>query len=264
MRVMARVSIVPTEWREYFVSKYSRQAEQVIGDNELEFYVDAPGYGELKEEIAVKNVHSNEWRYAVYSNSEIEDSKLLSIFIPAAPLDLRGDDFKYYERLCPACRVYINQKSDLVLKKEMGKRDIGMTYAHEYLISPRLKSIFEREHITGVQYRPVSHRNYEEPVAYQLVVTNTLPPLHPSSDLESSGTDCEVCGFRSVLKPWVKPLAYAAEVQSQLQDFNRSTEFFGIGIYPRPSIMASQRVRQLLIANKVEPVQYEPVLFVAS
>jgi hypothetical protein len=263
VRVLAKVSI-RSNLRAYFVEKYAPYSERA-DDMYIEIFTDRPEYHQIVKELVNKDVDFSEWRLAVYSKIEFDSAEILDIetkFMALNPYGDGDDPGQYYDRRCEKCNIYVDQRTDLMIKKkDLGTRDLLTSWENELLISCKLKAMFESERITGIQFRPVYTKGEVVPVAYQLVVSNVLPPCERYSDL-TVNINCSQCGFKSYAAPTDKPLKYPKAIQENILDFNRSSEYFGMGFYPRPIIVMSQRVRQLLIGNKVKGVHFTPIALV--
>jgi hypothetical protein len=128
----------------------------------------------------------------------------------------------------------------------------------EFSVSRKFKEILEAEMLTGIYFRPVYTIGDDSIIAYQMVCNNILPPVHPLTKLELEAEE-SVTGFKSYTIESNSPTYYTNKILNVGKDFNRSFEFYGIGIYPRQDVIVSQSVRKLIIKNKIKGIDFEPV-----
>lgn len=186
---------------------------------------------------------------------EVEQAELLHLFIRA----MCGDGFAQWAkelRLPPGTLV--------MDKKEMGKRDIAITYTFDVVISARLKEILSLEGLTGWQTQAVRHiaptRDRSEPL-YALTATNRLPALAPETELHTETHDDprdNLFGTTGLFQHG--PLHYRRRDLSALEDFNFTRELFGEAPLAHPYLILSQRAWKVLRKHRVRNVEVEPVM----
>ncbi len=182
-----------------------------------------------------------------------------------------------YVRRCERCGAPIDQARDLRLNTyKMPKRGLSLTYSFEIILAPWLAQGLQEAGFTGFTLRPAWHYtrpNQGDPPLYQLVVTHTLPPMaSPPTEFENV-RHCDVCGTTSgFLKrshSWGKiryyeetDIYYTPEALAQAQDFNRTTELFGVLRVAKPYVLISQRVYRWLREHKIKGWEVVPVYVV--
>lgn len=221
-----------------------------------------------------------------YTRQELESAELLvwgptnqAIEDDYYELYIRTDDEgfgKLYKR-CSACGARLEQIRDLIVNKTLMRgKDISLTYSDEVILSERVGRLLQEQGLTGCKLRLVHHykKPYKgEPSLYQLMVTNTLPPmLSPPTEFEHFH-DCAVCGRTSrFLKHthwWGKiqyredtDVYYPRHVLEVVQDFNHTAEWFGEQRVMHRWIIITQRVYRLLREHKVKNWAAVPVYLV--
>ena len=185
-------------------------------------------------------------------------------------MDSIGDGFGlFYNPSCTLCRAFIHQHFDLRVKtKYAGKKEFVLAWEMENLVSSQFKEILESAGLEGADYRPV-YSSKGELIWYQLVPRNILPPAHPSNDFiiaarHNAGDNgkCRTCGFISYHPRKDLPPYYSSSILETAKDFNRSFKYFGMGAFPRPWTIVSQKVRQLFLKHKAKSARFEPVFLI--
>lgn len=186
-----------------------------------------------------------------------------------------------YTRNCEVCSAPLEQVRDMwVPVEKMGKRDLSLTYGFEVILSARLAQMLQESGLTGFTLRPAWNyrKPYQgEPRLFQLVVTNTLPPMaSPPTEFEEDWPrpkQCDVCGRRAYyLKHthyWGRiryyedtDIYYPKDVIGVVQDFNIAAERFGELRGSHQLIIITQRVYRWLREQKVKGWTAEPVYLV--
>jgi hypothetical protein len=196
----------------------------------------------------------------IYTNKELESAELIHI------TSTYTVGFKYRDKMkldtstaCPVCKRPAKQKSELVINKlMMGKKDIATTYDFEWVISERLAKILLENGLTGYKLLPVKHytdKLKKEPVLYQLLATQMLPPLATQTKIGGrKGLYCETCGSGID----VNFQFYYNRYKLNYNDFNKAREHFSNGT----QLIISQNAYQVFKQNKIRGLKYEPVVVI--
>lgn len=143
--------------------------------------------GELQSDPHLVGPHNSVTRY--YTKEELEAAELLywgpnNQSIEKDYYESRDTDVpqgKPLYRRCADCGAPLEQIRDLIVnKRPMGKRDFSWTYTFETILTERVANLMQEHGLGCFDLRPVHHykKSYEnEPVLYQLVVKNVLPPM---------------------------------------------------------------------------------------
>ncbi|HJV17908.1 MAG TPA: hypothetical protein VJ546_11100, partial [Bacillales bacterium] len=169
---------------------------------------------------------------------------------------------KCYSLRCPTCKVYIEQNKDLIIKKKtFGAKMISLSWEEELIVSPDVKNLFEESKIENLDFRPVFN-NYEEinPIAYQVIATNILPSNDTRTEMRQV-ISCDSCNFKSFVLTPEHAMYYSKDEINKFHDINRTYEFFGSGFFPRPYLVVSKKVREMVLNNKVKGVTFQPIFF---
>ena len=125
-----------------------------------------------------------------------------------------------------------------------------------FLGSRAVRDLADHEGWSGLRVEPVLDRKTGEPseVLFQLVITSTLPPRHPSgAPVRSPIPDfCEKCRKLGYQLPGVQPI-YPRRVLDVARDWNLSVEWVAPLYVSCPEVICSQRVVHKLL--ELEPWQ---------
>jgi hypothetical protein len=227
-------------------------------DLEITFEKDDPTLYAVSEELRGLGYHPVPHYEPAFEDWEVLQAELLRLYISA----LCGSGFREWAEECG-----VSREERVMDKSEMGTQDIAWTYAWEAVISERLRSILTQEELAGWQTVPVRHKDPKRdkwPPAYELVVTNKLPPLAPETELHYEKHDVPRWGEDHPLYGTVGifqrgPLRYRRADLRNLADFNRTHELFGEATAAHPLIVISQRAWQVFEKHRVGKVDVEPV-----
>lgn len=242
MRILARIFWLTSYHGEMehvtdpILLKYQSVVEEIDSSSVL-IYTDIPEYQSLINDLTAVGVDVKVHRRIKFSLKEIDDAQFLSFHPPYEDLNPYTEEpGEFYQPSCRECKAYIYQTGNLFMRKSsLGKRNFLWSWEHELVSSPKVKSLFEREGLTGIGYRPVFQKKDDEPMAYQVVPTNVLPPCHKPNIYESD--HCSQCGFVSYGIPLDTTLQYSTNDLHDVKDFNYTEEYFGSGWFPRREIM---------------------------
>ncbi len=253
---------------------------------ELEVEVDSEQFGILIQELQ-RDPHlvppGGLYIWQSHSRPALESAELL-IWGPTNQMieddyyDLRVDGYQGGPRSsnsrCLSCGTRLEQTRDLIVnKRSMRGKDTSLTYGYQVIVSDQMARLWQEHGLTGIELRPVQHyrKAYQgEPALYQLVVTNTLPPMAtPPTEFEGL-RHCDVCGRTSgYLKHthlWGKieyredtEAYYPRRVVETSKDFNLTAEYFGELRVAHPMIIVTQRVYRLLRKHKIKHWAAVPV-----
>lgn len=222
---------------------------------------------ELLTDFVKEHEHSITYRFReerVYTPGELAGFEFLRVTVTAYA-GFGAENFgPVYDKssACPACGLSgWRQTSPLIInKREMGKKDLAITYSFEYLSSDRLKLALEANGIGGYCLMPVRHKTdtlgTNEPRIWQITSAHILPPMVPPTVLERSAAYCETCDRTGVYlksEPYYSPKGFIAE------DINFTAECFGERPFATHDVVISQRTYRLLRELKVRNFRVEPV-----
>lgn len=201
-----------------------------------------------------ENVHLSVRMDRVYTRQELLAAELLHLMITGTVGEGRdhyGTRFDW-SQACRGCWSGLVQTGDLIIDKaKMGKKDIAKTYTSEVVISERLTQLIQEAQLKGYELRPVRHRSNrlrDEPILYQLIVTHTLPPVAPSTQVRT----CSDCG-RSGLELFTEIYYRRQDLEKTgVKDFNQTMEWYHW-------IIVSQKVYRLFLEHKIRNFEVEVV-----
>lgn len=190
----------------------------------------------------------------LYTAQELLAAELLHLMITGTVGEGRDHYGTQFDRsqACRGCWTGLIQLNDLIIDKtKMGKKDIAMTYTGEIVISERLARLIQNAQLKGYEMRPVRHhsnRLRDEPVLYQLLVTHTLPPVAPLTQVYP----CSICG-RSTLAAFTEIYYLRQDLEQRgVKDFNQTLE-------PPQELIISQRAYHLFLEYKIKGFNVEIV-----
>lgn len=207
-----------------------------------------------------------------YSAKELAAAELFHLWVSAVFEPAGEETHTVYDETdaCPLCGVGRRQVSDLVIDvRRVPKRaDLAQTIADEVVMSARLAEILVREQVTGADLRPVRHRGSGLPVA-----PDWRQPVTSSSPLEVvEPTRYGIDPFDHDVEGQHRcPLGHTAGLNliSELhldestwngEDYCVTRQSVGVNrglLRPRPSLLISQRLYQLLKMEKARGFKAE-------
>jgi hypothetical protein len=239
--------------------KYHSVAEEIDSSSVL-MYTDIPEYQNLMNELTAVGIDVKEHQRIKFSPQEIDSAQLLSFHPTYEDLNPYSEDPGGFQQpSCMECKAYIHQTGNLLIRtSSMGKRNFIFSWEHQLLVSPKVKSLFESEELTGVNFRPAFQKDSDEPIAYQLIPTSVFPTCNKQNLFTSD--HCSKCGFITYGIPQDTVLQYTVDVLHDAKDFNHTAEYFGSGWFPGREIIVSQRVRSIINKAKLRGVRYQPIM----
>lgn len=190
-----------------------------------------------------------------YTRRELLQAELLELQVTGVLGEVKNEPFAESPgcRYCGHYRYWPRtQVADLVVDKRlMGKKDIAATYGMEIVVTERVARLFEEARLTGYQLRPVQHhstRLHPEPVLYQVIPTNLLPPMaSPPTRVKP----CPVCG-QPLHDGWSQIFYRRSDLErAGVKDFNRAQERYLMAI--------SQRVYRLLSEHRLRKFRVDVI-----
>lgn len=273
MRVISRIGIpqgdlnkISDEYKTKLANQYISSSESIEwngGIGYIKIYTDLSDYSKLITQLNQDGIYFSEKLKVIYTANELNSAPFLLINLKyVGENTYNGGYGKFFDEHIPGCRFYTKQHSDIqILKKDLAKRDIIRSIENEYLVSIRTKEILENEKVDGLKFRPVYTKKENELIAFQLIIENILPSLHEETRLDIANDDWRY-NFKSYTLKQDTSLYFTPEILEKGKDFNITAEYFGIGAFPRPIKIVSQRVRQIIIKNKVKGIEFEPVFII--
>jgi hypothetical protein len=146
-----------------------------------------------------------------------------------------------------------------MLKPKMGRNDISAIYwVEEFLITSKLRSLFEKEDIKGIEYWPVLNAkgSKEWENIYQMMVLEILPPMSSGAMVSSTVPPC-CCGYKGYQLKDV-PVFESAALE-KMGDIGKTQEWSGAGYHTRPHIIVSKKVFDIFRKNNIKGVGFQPV-----
>jgi hypothetical protein len=234
-----------------------------------------PRMAELQEQLLARRSYLySSWDIRRrYSAKELEAAELLRL-VPTCFFEPVGEDCgTIYDTsaACSICGAGRRQVSDLVLDTaQIPKRaDVPLTIAGEWVLSRRLADLLEREHVTGVELRPVRHRgngggrvtpDWLQPVIGPPGVGMVAPThfgIDPVRDDLAGEYRCPLghtAGLKILSEPYVDRRTWLS------QDMVETEQLVGarLGLYlPKPLVLISQRFYRLLSENNMRGFRVE-------
>lgn len=162
MRILARIFWLTSYHGEMddvtdpILLKYRSVAEEVDSNSVL-IYTDIPEYHSLVNELTAVGVDVKVHRRIKFSPKEVDAAQFLSFHPPYEDLNPYTEEpGEFYQPACMECKAYICQTRNLSMRKNsLGKRNFLWSWEHELVVSPKVKSLFEREELTGMKFHPV-------------------------------------------------------------------------------------------------------------
>jgi hypothetical protein len=270
-----------------------KYAHYIFKDNEgeklgkiarkIEISPDDPRFQRIEEmNLYVKKQYGDifyaGWKiHRYYTKDEISKAKLF-LLCPGITIDVTGEEFgtKYDERtVCPLCKSGAKQNSPLIfdLKKLPKGKDIIQTISGEILVSRRLASIFDQNHLLGAEFSPIydnQNLNNEAENWSQLfsqgraeIVSPTKTGISPFDVDDVDGLySCpnkDLAGRVLISEAHVVPFDIASH------DIVGSKKYFGVrqgAFRPFRLLLVSPRLHSLLESNKIRGCGFELAYFV--
>ena len=164
---------------------------------------------------------------------------------------------------CPECRGGGIQQDELILNsKLMAGYEVGVCWNGAILVVDRIRSLFQGNLVSGVEFRPVRDRSKGLPVVeglWQMLITNKMPSMTTDAKIEiDQNVYCHVCKRQGCYLR-SQPV-YSKDVQG-FQDFNETQEWFGAARFGdnRSITIITNDIYQLMYQNKVYGVCWEIV-----
>lgn len=226
----------------------------------------------------------------IFSESELNSAEILYLsWIDDAPGEMYANEYGTKYEVIKKCKQFeiYKQISPLFCNtsKLSKKKDIQRLFSSEIIISKRLKEIFEREKITGVQirpvYRPLRIKNIgdaEEILNDKTKQSEDWFHLEVVADANHIVVPPTKYGLRYIDfdKSWrnfylpecnlISDIDYRSYLYLKRKhwpktDIARTKEMI-MAKYPYPLVIINQRTYQILKKNKVKDFKAEPAYFV--
>lgn len=230
------------------------------------FYEDEPIFDEIMNDIERNKLEFRRTEYREYAKSEIKQATYFFAFVPnirefdpEQDAAFYGTKFEYNdEHKCEWCRTQI---SDLFINIKKMKKKHFATINPELIISEHARNVIEAHQFTGCSFAPVhDHKGRESEPFYQLLITNTLPPINPSVRIEVADMPkyqclrCPYVGFRR------SEFIYEESTFGEQMDFNFTYERFDA--YRARDVIVSAKVKEAFDKHKIKVYDFEPIHFI--
>lgn len=256
--------MVDDEFKKTFINKYNHACQKVdwsYGVAYIFINTNTTEYSQILEELEEKHIKYQEIKIVEYSKKDLDSAQYLVLNPKYECINPYNDRFgKIIGEYKENCGFYTKQLADLMIREiDLGKRDILRSREGEQIIvSPRLKEILENYDLEGIKFRNVYTKGKKDIIAYQIVISNILPKLHSKTKLNIA-IDAQHIGFVSYTMETDGLLYYSSDAFKNVKDFNITSEYFGIGLLPINLKIVSQKVRQLLIKEKIKGIEFTPI-----
>lgn len=168
------------------------------------------------------------------------------------------------KNVCPECRFGENRKIGPlhINEKAFGKRTISSNLATQFVITERVKNLFEENEITGAIYEEVVGGKkgvpLNDPKRYLLLSSSILPEV-TSRTIINTHRLCQRCNQGNLY--YASMLTYNRKEMEEVKDFNFTKEYFGEAHIALQSVVISRKLYKLLITErKIERnVLFSPV-----
>jgi hypothetical protein len=207
-----------------------------------------------------------------YSAKELQAAQLLHLNVRAV-FEPTGEECgtTYDETTaCKRCGAGAEQTSGLILdKKRIPKgKDIARTIAGEVVVSRRFADAFRKHGLLGAEFQPVLHRGHKgsEPSEWsQLVVTSTPVKLSPRTVTGNAPFDLDEQNEHRCSRGHTAGLTWLSEffvlrTSHDGGDLLHTEKMFGLRrgyLRPRPQLLISQKLRQVLVDMKAKGFELE-------
>lgn len=219
-----------------------------------------------------------------YTEEELQNARLVGV--GSWSMYQIGGGFLYgttydLSNACKQCGTGVRQTSPLVIDGEEDRRiekmHVAGTHDGDLLVHDVLGEKLAQANLTGLNLWPVySLRKGGTKVEMrreQIFAENVLPPMSPTSSLDRREV-CSVCHrgrFRFLFEAPTR-IVYRAEDLKNIQDVNLTWEWFGSvlksiedplarGLWPRPALLVTPKVMNLLRGKTKKEKKYEGVSF---
>jgi hypothetical protein len=269
MNYISRISFtqankrVTDEFIQYFHKKYKNSYRKMEWNDGIAYIwitTNTSEYDEILKELEENDIKVFEDKTIEFSKKDLDNAEYLEIN-PKFEAINPYEEYEAFDEYKKGCGFFTKQIKDLMIrKKDLGKKDILKSYDEEIIVSLRLWEILKNEKLKGLEFRPVYTKGEIEPVAYQVIIGNQLPKLQSKTRMDIAINKPQF-GFVSYTMESYDFLYYSHDDFKNAKDFNITTEYFGIGLYPRPLRIVSQKVRQVLLKEKIKGIEFEPIYF---
>lgn len=202
-----------------------------------------------------------------YTSKELEIYPFLVLIIKTVHLSNPYANQIYdYSSACPNCGAGILPIIPIyVPENKMGKKLIEFTAHNGWpVFRHTLKNTLEENNITGIKFNNIILGKDKENF-YIGFINSILPKLDPSSKINFNHSICATCHNSGNFHNFSSETSYVykkSNVQN-LKDFNLTHEYFGEWKYSKLGgarhIVISQKVRQILLQNKVKYLDFIPI-----
>jgi hypothetical protein len=231
----------------------------------LRIYSDSDDYIIMLEECKKLDLEPEVAGFRMeYTKSEINKAEYfllkLGIYGKEDYTESYQTEYEEYKK-CSLCgHSYQKQVSDLYIDKKMfGKKQISTTSKEEIVISQMMYEILLDNNISGVEFRPVHHKDFkmkDEPNLYQLLITSIMPPMEDSVLVEEENY-CAGCKLHGLFLRSL--LCYKKSAIQSIKDFNLTYEHFGGGYNTAQYCIINKKVFKLLKDNKIKGINFDIV-----
>jgi len=205
-----------------------------------------------------------------YTKKEIAAAEVFSMETTSLS-DQAGEEFgtKYDEQaVCPHCGAGAKQVSELWLNlSKLPKSDIARTIAGEWVVSERVKELFTRARISGIELTPVRHRGRSSTgmsKRYQMIVTATahvapqtkagINPFNPDVDGKCRCPLGHVIGLNRLSEVHIDQSSWSRTNVASTAELVGTRK--GL-VRPRPLLLIDAPLHKLLKAERISGFKAE-------
>ncbi|KQL39264.1 hypothetical protein AN960_09880 [Bacillus sp. FJAT-25509] len=204
------------------------------------------------------NIFRREYKF---SKKEGEDSEILHLNICSDAKESYSPDHEGY--VCEQCKEQVQflQINNLQVKYlNIKKYDLSITYMGdtEIIISEKLKDIFIREGVTGIQFSNIFDLDSNDIIEgfYHLRLQEGIGDVVEPSIVEKD-VKCNSCGFYHTFLCQT-PLYFLKDSWKGLDICFTSNWFGQPPSYQGKNIIISKRLYQILIKNNIKRIEVQP------
>ena len=265
MKMMAEIRIwgeFPTEYIKYIIDNFNVEDglnnsldKEICYGARFEVEFESQQYFEITNYLNMKKVKYEIYKGAKFTPKELDSIPYFIMIDEAVDGDPRGFDYNYSE-VCSYCHFGRALKSRLQISPSKLKKNrltfVGILMQQNPIIIIPTEYIDLFKECSGITFEPVLNPRTKEELGQfvQLKISNILNKANAKTNFVSNEEEgCSHCNIPRVTL--YDNLYYDQKTLDAALDFNMSYEWYGGGPFPPRRIIVSQKVRQIVLKNKL-------------
>ena len=265
MKMMAEIRIweeFPTEYLKYVVHNFyvedglnSSLDKEICYGARFEVEFESPQYFKITNYLSMKKVKYEIYKGAKFTPRELDSVPYFMMIDETVDGDPRGFDYNYSE-VCSYCHFGRVLKSRLQISSSKLKKNritfVGIVRQQDPIAIIPTGYVDHFKECSGITFESVLNPRTEEELGQfvQLKISNVLNKANAKTNFVSNEEEgCSHCNIPRITL--YDNLYYDQKTLDEALDFNMSYEWIGGGPFPPRRIIVSQKVRQIVLKNKL-------------